>query len=63
MNTETIKGFALVFIAAVAALAIVTVMKNIRVETPEFGPPPPAPSAYEYDADLDWAWDVVEGVE
>lgn len=60
---ETIKDFALVFIAAVAALAIVTVMKNIRAETPEFGPPPPAPSAYEYDADLDWAWGVVEGAE
>lgn len=60
---ETIKGFAMVFIAAVAALAIVTVMKNIRAETPEFGPPPPAPSAHEYDADLNWAWGVVEGVE
>lgn len=60
---ETIKGFALVFIAAVAALAIVTVMKNIRAETPEFGPIAPAPSAYEYDADLDWAWGVVDGAD
>lgn len=60
MNAETTKEFALVLIVAIVALAIVTVIKNIRAETPEFGPPPPAPSAYEYDTDLDWAWGVVQ---